>query len=105
MREAGVADGGAWAASRCCWTWRRATARPRGLDVANTYLRVTLLDMGLRLVDSRVWRYEALTEEVLEQALRHGAAPAEAHAGRGAGGGPAGRGLWIRPLLHLPIRT
>ncbi|MGI6201251.1 MAG: ROK family protein [Christensenellales bacterium] len=93
LREAGVADERRVGRKQVLLDLAPGYRYALGLDVANTYLRVTLLDMGLRLVDSRVWRYETLTEEVLEQALRHGAALAETHAGRVLGVGLLAQGF------------
>lgn len=42
-----------------------------GLDVANRYLRVTLLNAKLELVAMREWKYPLLTEDILDQGIAY----------------------------------
>lgn len=40
-----------------------------GIDISNTYLRVTLLDMKLQVRESHIWNYEELLQIVLDTGL------------------------------------
>lgn len=40
-----------------------------GLDVANRYLRVTLLNIKLELIVMKEWRYRVLTQSILDEAI------------------------------------
>lgn len=105
LREAGLADEGRVGRKQVLLDLVPDYCYALGLDVANTYLRVTLLDMGLGLADSRTWRYETLTEAVLEQALDHAAALADRHAGRVLGVGLLAQGYVYQDRCpSLPIQ-
>lgn len=42
-----------------------------GMDIANRYLRVTLLNMRLELIAMREWRYPLLTEQVIDEGVAY----------------------------------
>ncbi len=67
--EKGVRDNGTVGRKEICIDVTPDYCYALGLDVANRYLRVTLLNIKLELIAMREWRYPLLTREILDEGI------------------------------------